>query len=119
MNEKQKRSGKYSAEEMGRRAREIGSLGVIPILLAVGPIIGALIGQWLDRVFDTSPLLTILFVIFGFVAAVREMMNLLKQAQRDEKDTPRSRTGVNRNPNDYPNREREDKDDTESPTPDR
>ncbi|HSG99267.1 MAG TPA: AtpZ/AtpI family protein [candidate division Zixibacteria bacterium] len=85
MKDKEQRPGKHSAEEMGRRAKEIGSLGLIPIILAVGPIIGALIGQWLDKRFATAPWLTIVFVIFGFVAAVREMLRLIKSAETREK----------------------------------
>lgn len=85
----EKRSGyqpkKSSAEELGRRAKSIGSLGIIPMILAIGPIVGLLIGQFLDQKFDTSPWLTILFLIFGFVAAIKEMIKLLNKANSDEK----------------------------------
>jgi ATP synthase protein I len=83
-------ASKYSAAEFGKRAKTIGSLGMIPILLAAGPIIGALGGRWLDKQFETDPWLTILFVILGFVAAVREMLRLLKQSERDEEREKKS-----------------------------
>jgi ATP synthase protein I len=76
--------GKSSATELGKRVRTVGSLGMIPILLAAGPIIGIFIGQWLDKKFDSSPWLTVLFVILGFVAGVREMIRLLKRESTKE-----------------------------------
>lgn len=84
-------TSKFSAADLGKRAKTIGSLGMIPILLGVGPIVGALMGRWLDQQFDTDPWLTILFVIFGFIAAVREMMRLLKRNELDEARDKRER----------------------------
>jgi len=79
-------NGRYSATELGKRARSLGSLGMIPILLAVGPIIGLFIGQWLDKQFNSSPWLTALFVILGFVAVVREMIQLLKRYSDEDQE---------------------------------
>lgn len=94
-------TSKFAAASLGKRAKAIGSLGMIPILLGVGPIVGALMGQWLDGQFDTDPWLTILFVIFGFIAAVREMLRLLKQAEVDE---AREKRAQEKRENDYLNR---------------
>ncbi len=84
-----KSTGSNSASELGKRVNTIGSLGMIPVLLAAGPIIGIFIGQWLDKKFDSSPWLTILFVILGFVAGVREMIQLLKREKTIEKEDKR------------------------------
>jgi len=81
-----KANGRYSATELGKRARSLGSLGMIPILLAVGPIIGLFIGQWLDKQFNSSPWLTALFVVLGFVAVVREMIQLLKRYSDEDQE---------------------------------
>lgn len=83
--------GKYSAEELGKRAKSIGSLGIIPIILAAGPIIGILIGKFLDEKFDTSPWLSILFIIFGFVASTKQIIKLLKNADDQENSKNRHR----------------------------
>jgi len=72
-------NGRYSASRLGKQVRSVGTLGMIPILLGVGPIIGLFIGRWLDKQFGSSPWLTALFVIMGFVAAVREMLQLLRR----------------------------------------
>ncbi len=79
---------------MGKRVSTIGSLGMMPILLAVGPIIGIFIGQWLDKKFDSSPWLTILFVILGFVAGIRETILILKRenAKEEEQDKKSNNT---------------------------
>jgi len=82
-----KSSGSSPAGKLGKRVNTIGSLGMIPVLLAAGPIIGIFIGQWLDKKFDTSPWLTVTFVILGFVAGVREMVLLLKRQNAIEKAT--------------------------------
>lgn len=73
--------GRFSAEELGKRAKSIGSLGIIPIILAAGPILGIFIGMFLDEKFDTSPWLSILFIIFGFVASTKQIIKLLKSEE--------------------------------------
>ncbi len=55
----------------------------IPIILAVGPIIGYFIGNFLDKKLHTSPYLMILFIVFGFVASGREVYNLVKRATQE------------------------------------
>ena len=81
--ETHEKSSRNSAEELGKKARSIGYLSMIPILIGAGPIIGLLIGKWLDGKFDSSPWLTIIFMILGFVAAIRETMRLIKRSKQD------------------------------------
>jgi ATP synthase protein I len=68
--------------------RQAGIYTVIPIILATGPIIGLLIGKFLDRKLHTEPFLMILFLIFGCIASGKEVYNLAKRAMRemDEED---------------------------------
>ncbi len=91
------RSQKHSpATKLGERFNTIGSLGMIPILLAVGPIIGIFVGQWLDDKFETSPWLTVIFVILGFVAGSREMYLLLKRENAKEKQKNKTENTENK-----------------------
>lgn len=69
--------------EETRGIRQIGILTAIPILLAVGPLIGYLAGHWLDGKFDTEPVFTIILLILGFVAAGKETYELIRKASRD------------------------------------
>ena len=58
-------------------------MGTIPFLLAVPPIAGVFIGKWIDGKLGTSPAFTIVFVVLGFVAGVREVTNVMKKANQD------------------------------------
>ena len=66
--------------------RQLGLLGTIPILIAVGPVVGFFIGRWLDEKLGTEPFLLVLFLIFGFVAAGREIYGIIKRAEEDIDD---------------------------------
>jgi len=71
-----KRDDKYSTY------RQIGILTTIPMLLAVGPILGYYIGDFLDKKLGTTPYLMMVFIFFGFVAAGKGVYNLIKRASR-------------------------------------
>lgn len=58
----------------------IGMLITIPFVLAVPPVVGLLIGMWLDGIFGTDPILMAIFLILGLVAGIREFYKLLKKA---------------------------------------
>ncbi len=60
--------------------RQVGLLTTIPLLLAVSPLIGFFIGSFLDRRFGTDPIFTIIFLIMGFVAGARQVINVIKKA---------------------------------------
>ena len=60
--------------------RQIGILTTIPILLAVGPILGYYIGDFLDKRLNTTPYLMILFIVLGFVASGKGVYDLIKKA---------------------------------------
>jgi len=77
---------KNKNDERYQWARQTGLLGTIPFLLAVPPIAGVLIGRWIDGKAGTSPAFTIVFVILGFVAGVREVASVLKKANQGTHD---------------------------------
>lgn len=61
-------------------ARQAGLLSTIPFLMAAPPIAGLLIGRYLDKKFNVQPLFTIIFLLLGFAAGVREVALVLKKA---------------------------------------
>jgi len=77
---------KKNNDERYRWARQSGLLSTIPFLLAVPPIAGVFIGKWLDERLGTAPAFTIVFVVLGFIAGVREVANVLKKANLDSND---------------------------------
>jgi ATP synthase protein I len=66
--------------------RQLGILGTIPIILVVAPLVGFFIGRWLDDRLGTKPYLFIVFLIFGFVAAGKEIQRLIKRAEEADKE---------------------------------
>ncbi|MFH2054359.1 MAG: AtpZ/AtpI family protein [bacterium] len=70
-------------DEKSKLIRQIGLLTVIPILLAVAPLVGMLIGSLLDKWLGTDPYLMYLFIVMGFVAAGKEVYKLVKKASDD------------------------------------
>jgi ATP synthase protein I len=71
--------------EKGERYRQVALLGAIPMVLLAGPLIGFLIGNYLDNWLDSSPWLMIVFVLLGAVAAVRQTMKLLSKANEADR----------------------------------
>jgi ATP synthase protein I len=45
--------------------------------------IGIGMGYYLDRYFETSPYLTIIFMIFGIIAAMKTIYQLMKKLERE------------------------------------
>jgi len=60
--------------------RQSGLLSTIPFLMAVPPIAGLLIGRYLDKRFNAYPVLTIIFLLLGFAAGVREVALVIRKA---------------------------------------
>lgn len=63
--------------------RQIGLLSVIPVIMVVAPIVGYLIGSWLDAKFGTDPWMTVILIFCGFAAAGKEIYNILRRVNKD------------------------------------
>jgi F0F1-type ATP synthase assembly protein I len=64
--------------------RQAGLLATIPFILALAPIVGFVIGNWLDAKCGTRPWLSVILLVLGFVAGVRETIQIIKLAQRED-----------------------------------
>jgi F0F1-type ATP synthase assembly protein I len=73
---------KKEEEDRYRVMRQVGMLTTIPILLAVSPLIGYFIGRFIDVKLGTAPYLSIVFLIFGFIAGGMQVARVIKQADR-------------------------------------
>jgi len=67
-----------------KRTRQIGLLTMIPIVLAVSPIVGFFLGKFLDSRLKTAPYLMTLFTLLGFAAGAFEVYRLIVAAGKDE-----------------------------------
>ncbi len=64
--------------------RQVGLLTSIPFILALAPIIGLVIGQQLERHFGAPHWLSYVLLVLGFVAGVRETINIIKLSQQED-----------------------------------
>jgi ATP synthase protein I len=58
--------------------------GTLGIEMGVSLAIGLGIGYYLDRYFKTSPIFTIIFMIFGLVAGMKRVYNLWKTMEKED-----------------------------------
>lgn len=70
---------KEEDNELRKQIRLISLCATIPFILAVPPVLGWLIGSWLDQYFVTKPYLMYCFIILGCVAGIREFIRILNQ----------------------------------------
>lgn len=69
--------------------RSAGLLLAIPTILIVSPLLGAFLGNLLDRRFGTSHWWAGIGLILGFAAAGRETYRLVQRAQQEEEKNRR------------------------------
>jgi F0F1-type ATP synthase assembly protein I len=74
--------GGRSNEETGRRARDIGIYTIIPMMMLAGPAIGYLLGLGAERVFGARPWLSLAGMLWGMLAAFRQVYLILKERGR-------------------------------------
>ncbi|HTR45172.1 MAG TPA: AtpZ/AtpI family protein [Thermodesulfovibrionales bacterium] len=74
MNNRPDRERKESEEKP--LFRQLFTVGMIGIQFALSIFVGFAIGYFLDKLFHTFPWLTIIFLIFGIIAAFRELFSL-------------------------------------------
>ena len=75
--------GEHPADKY-KRVRQLGLLTMIPMILAVAPLIGYYMGSWIDGKFGTDPVFSLIFLALGLFAGARETISILQKAQ--EKD---------------------------------
>ena len=79
-----KKRSKSDEDEKYSRIRRASLLTAIPLVLAIAPVIGFFMGDFLDDRLGTEPYLMIVFVVLGFIAGAREVHKLVKKAYEDE-----------------------------------
>jgi F0F1-type ATP synthase assembly protein I len=63
--------------------RQLALFGVIPVLMAVGPLVGFAIGKWLDSWLGSEPFLMVLLIGLGFAASGKEVYDLIRKVSKD------------------------------------
>jgi len=68
--------------ETRRVYKELAYFSSLGISVALAIFIGLGVGVWLDRKFETSPWLTLIFLIFGIIAGFRNIALVIKRARK-------------------------------------
>ena len=72
-------------KKTSKRLLSVGSAASIGVEIFAAVVIGALIGQWLDKKLGTSPWLFFLFVCFGIAAGARALVRLNRELHAEAK----------------------------------
>jgi len=64
--------------------RELGRYSTIGLEMAISVVVGIAIGWWLDRLFNTKPWLSLIFLLFGLIAGFRSLFRLMKNVGKDD-----------------------------------
>lgn len=65
-------------DDKSKLLRQVGAYLTIPFVLAVSPVIGWLLGSWLDKHWNTSPYFMYIGIVLGFIAGFRELYRIIK-----------------------------------------
>ena len=77
---------RIAGKDKGKSARDIGSYTMIPMMMLVGPMIGFLMGHWIEGRFGGEPWWGVGGVFVGLAAAVKQIIIMLQRRSRDNGD---------------------------------
>lgn len=72
-------------EDFYKGVKTVGFVSFIPFILAAGPLTGYFVGTFLQKRFNLAPNWVFLGVVFGFLAAITEIVKILKAITRVNK----------------------------------
>lgn len=73
--------GEKKVRHRAEHLRQISVMTTIPALLLAGPVVGYLIGSYLDRLIGTEPWLVIVFIFLGMAASVRNLIDMISRTK--------------------------------------
>ena len=72
-------------EDFYKGLKTVGFVSFIPFMLAAGPLSGYFIGTFLQKKFNLSYWVVLFGVVFGFLAAITEIVKIIKAICRVNK----------------------------------
>ncbi|MBW1896358.1 MAG: AtpZ/AtpI family protein [Deltaproteobacteria bacterium] len=69
-------------DETKKLFRELWYFSSLSFSIALSIVIGLAIGYWLDKKFDTSPVLTLIFMGLGVIAGFRNIYHAVERSKR-------------------------------------
>ena len=70
-------------EDTREALKLVGLASTLGLTIVIATFIGLALGLWLDRVFDTSPWLTIIFLILGIIAGFHNLYRFVTKRAKE------------------------------------
>ncbi len=73
----------FMKEDTRKALKLAGLASTLGLTIVIATFIGLALGLWLDRVFDTSPWLTVIFLILGIIAGFRNFYRFMSKRAKE------------------------------------
>ena len=83
------RHGRMPESDKTEIFKSLLAYGTLGLEMGLSVAIGIGIGYFLDRRFETSPILSIVFLMFGIAAGLKRLYEVWKKAERESEDETR------------------------------
>ena len=70
-------------EDTRKALRMVGLASTLGLTIVIATFIGLALGLWLDRVFNTSPWLTVIFLLLGIIAGFRNFYRFMSKRAKE------------------------------------
>ena len=70
-------------EDTRKALKLVGLASTLGLTIVIATFIGLALGLWLDGVFDTSPWLTVIFLLLGIVAGFRNFYRFMSKRAKE------------------------------------
>ena len=70
-------------EDTKKAVKLVGLASTLGLSIVIATFIGLALGIWLDRVFDTSPWLTVILLIVGIIAGFRNFYIFMSKRAKE------------------------------------
>lgn len=70
-------------EDTRKALKLVGLASTLGLTIVIATFIGLALGLWLDRVFNTSPWLTVIFLILGIIAGFRNFYRFMTRRTKE------------------------------------
>ena len=78
-----KREVAFMKEDTRQALKLVGLASTLGLTIVIATFIGLALGLWLDRVFNTSPWLTVIFLILGIIAGFRNFYRFMTRRTKE------------------------------------
>jgi ATP synthase protein I len=73
----------FMKEDTRKALKLVGLASTLGLTIVIATFIGLAVGLWLDKVFNTSPWLTVIFLILGIIAGFRNFYRFMSKRAKE------------------------------------